>query len=412
VHAYRHNGQDRLAAVNYFAPWDLYLVTTVKTSTLSQGINSRVWTAAGLSAAPSLVLALVVIWFVGRHIMNPINQLAVRSEQIAGGKTDLAFDLGTNDVIGQTAQALESMLRQLKNRMAFAQSLLDGICLPFVVVDRDNRITLVNEAALSSIGRPGEPADYHGLEAEEFLGLDQSQVFVTRDVLATEQFTEDDIVLEHAAQGADVHLRVSANPVYDAQGGLIGVFALGVDMSFERANQQRMGRLAQTAQDLAVKGDRVVQESIAAMQEIHGHTVRLQEDARELEQAVEAIDGVIHLISGVANQTNLLALNAAVEAARAGDAGRGFAVVAREVRNLAVKTQQATKDVEVQISAIQAKTQSTAAATAEAAEAASQGDRLASQAGEVMHKLVAAVQLSARELGQTESRSVTSEALK
>jgi methyl-accepting chemotaxis protein len=148
------------------------------------------------------------------------------------------------------------------------------------------------------------------------------------------------------------------------------------------------------------------------MQEIHGHTVRLQEDARELEQAVEAIDGVIHLISGVANQTNLLALNAAVEAARAGDAGRGFAVVAREVRNLAVKTQQATKDVEVQISAIQAKTQSTAAATAEAAEAASQGDRLASQAGEVMHKLVAAVQLSARELGQTESRSVTSEALK
>jgi methyl-accepting chemotaxis protein len=118
---------------------------------------------------------------------------------------------------------------------------------------------------------------------------------------------------------------------------------------------------------------------------------------------VKAIDGVISLISGVANQTNLLALNAAVEAARAGDAGHGFAVVAREVRNLAVKTQQATKDVEERIAAIQAKSQSTAAATAEAAQAASQGDRLASEAGTVMHSLVTAVQQSAREVQQTGS---------
>ncbi len=400
VHAYRQDGHDRLAAVNYFSPWDLYLVTTVKANALSQGINSQVWTAAGLSATPSLALALVVIWFVSRHIMNPINRLANRSEQIANGKTDLAFDFGTNDVIGQTAQALESLLRQLNNRMAFAQSLLDGICLPFVVVDLNNRITAVNEAALKIIGRSGQPFDYHGLKVESLVNLDRNQLFVTQHVLETEQFTEDDIVLQYAGQGKDVHLRISANPIYDAQGGLIGVFALWVDMSFERAHQQQMNRLTQTAQDQAVKGDNIVQESIAAMQEVHGHMARLQDDAGELEQAVEAIDGVLHLISGVAKQTNLLALNAAVEAARAGDDGRGFAVVAQEVRNLAVKTQKATKDVEDQIAAIQVKFQSTATATAEAALAASQGNRLASQAGEVMHNLVTAVQKSAQEVWQ------------
>jgi len=101
-------------------------------------------------------------------------------------------------------------------------------------------------------------------------------------------------------------------------------------------NAQAANQLALAARDTAEKGGSVVASAVTAVTQIEG--------------SAQKIADIVSLIDEIAFQTNLLALNASVEAARAGEAGKGFAVVAQEVRALAQRSANASKDIKALIS--------------------------------------------------------------
>ncbi len=72
--------------------------------------------------------------------------------------------------------------------------------------------------------------------------------------------------------------------------------------------------------------------------------------------STNAVEEAIGAIAQIAFQTNILSLNAAVEAATAGEAGKGFAVVAQEVRNLASRSAESAKTIEILVSQLKEQT--------------------------------------------------------
>ena len=79
----------------------------------------------------------------------------------------------------------------------------------------------------------------------------------------------------------------------------------------------------------------------------------IKQSVESLTKQTQEIGKILALIRDIAEQTNLLALNAAIEAARAGEQGRSFAVVAQEVGDLAIRSQQATEEIEQALKRIQ-----------------------------------------------------------
>ncbi|MGP2427317.1 methyl-accepting chemotaxis protein [Yersinia sp. 2538 StPb PI] len=138
---------------------------------------------------------------------------------------------------------------------------------------------------------------------------------------------------------------------------------LGSTVQQNADNAGQASTLANQATREAQQGGVIVSGVIATMTKITSSSHKIVD--------------IIGVINSIAFQTNILALNAAVEAARAGEQGRGFAVVASEVRNLAQRSAQAAKEIDVLIN--------------ESVKNIKSGSEQVTRAGDAMDKIVSSV---------------------
>ncbi|MEJ2213100.1 MAG: methyl-accepting chemotaxis protein [Gammaproteobacteria bacterium] len=157
-------------------------------------------------------------------------------------------------------------------------------------------------------------------------------------------------------------------------------------------NADLASQSAQQADTNARSGQSIVSQTIESINQLDSEIESGAIVVNKLESDAESIGSVLDVIRGIAEQTNLLALNAAIEAARAGEQGRGFAVVADEVRTLASRTQDSTKEIQEMIDSLQEQARAAVKSISQGQEKAKTNVENASQAGEALNSITSSVE--------------------
>ncbi|NCO71625.1 MULTISPECIES: methyl-accepting chemotaxis protein [Shewanella] len=173
---------------------------------------------------------------------------------------------------------------------------------------------------------------------------------------------------------------------------------------------QQAAEAAQVAEREATEGLAVVQRTVRISQELNSGIELASNSINELAKDTESVGSILNVITSIAEQTNLLALNAAIEAARAGEHGRGFAVVADEVRALASKTADATKEIRGVLEKLKVAAESSVSTMDVAIAKSSENERYAKDTGaalsSIQSKIVSINSMNTHIAAATEQQSL------
>lgn len=146
------------------------------------------------------------------------------------------------------------------------------------------------------------------------------------------------------------------------------------------------------------EGKTSVEATIAGIREIREASTLTSDVVKSLSHKTEEIDSILLVIDELAERTNLLALNAAIIAGEAGEHGRGFAVVADQIKSLANRTTNSTKEISLVIQGVKEETRKAVLTIDQAEKRIGEGTDLSKRSGRALNQVVAGIEKTVEQM--------------
>lgn len=366
----------------------------------------------GLVAA---AVVAFVAFVVARSVANPVIAVTAVARGLALGDIDQTVEVRANDEIGQLGDAFRQMIAY-QREMAHAADRIAAGDLTADVTPQSERDALGHSFVQMianlrrSIGRVRSNALNLASASEQIsASADQSaqasqQVAATIQQVAqgtsqqTEAVTQATFQTEQMAAAVDGIAKGAQEQARAVEGASRVVEQMAAVIAQVAGNAQSSADASDEAARAAEGGAETVNATVEVMSTIRTRVTDVGEKVRQMEDQSAQIGAIVETIDDIAEQTNLLALNAAIEAARAGEQGRGFAVVADEVRKLAERSGQATKEIAGLIQTVQTNIADAVQAMEASLEQVESGSVRANEAGEALKQILAASQVANRQV--------------
>ncbi len=269
-------------------------------------------------------IILLINFLFNRLVTRRIHALAEKSGQVSAGDITVEVHDDHQDSIGWLTGNFNQMIRNIRDRMEYANSLKLGISEPFFMVDRDMNVTYINDAAAKVAGV--RPEDVEGKKTCE--EVFQSDVCHTacpiKKSMETGEATVGQKVITKDAAGKEIPIMVSGAALKDSDGKILGGFELMRNISKEveaesalkdsflmeeEAKEKLQGRVENLSDILkqVAEGDLTVRAEISgeddAMDQLVQRTNETLDHMKELigetkKSALTVISGVRHMSEG------------------------------------------------------------------------------------------------------------------